>query len=406
MPVSSRRSRHRLPAMRRPGLCFPVAAGTRTNLARARRARVDVLGLRRWRGDLEGRGMIGETPIEVIDRIIGDVRPAARPVQLPSVDVETSRRREVLPHRVVPARPLRLDEMVQPDTTNEYIIDRFLRPRVLGIIGAPAGIGKSQIRTEIGMLAAAGRGEFLDYYEIRGGPYTVLVIDEENGDAEEWRRDEVHLERLDLTRDGLPYYRISFAGVDLATQAWQSWLREQIEVLGVDLLILDAISAMYSVPERREELMPIYRFLRDLITSTGVTILLIHHLKKPAANEKGAERVLDDLRGGLWGQVAEVAAILSPLPERHVKWRTWKRVPPTELILEQTESGPLVFASHVELRRSKSDDRVLSYIDAGATSVDEIVASSGMKRSTVYTGLQALRNAGIVERGTPLRRKP
>jgi hypothetical protein len=349
---------------------------------------------------------IGEWPVEVTDRVIGDVRPAPAPVLLPSVDVEPSRRREVLPQPVAPARPLRLDEMVEPDTTNEWMIDRFLRPRVLGIIGAPAGIGKSQVRTEIGMLAAAGRGDFLDYYAIQGGPHTVLVIDEENGDAEEWRRDEVHLERLGLEREGLPYYRISFAGVDLATTSWQSWLRGQVEVLHVDLLILDAISAMYSLPERREELMPIYHFLRDLIASTGVTILLIHHLKKPAANERGAERVLDDLRGGLWGQVAEVAAILSPLPDRHVKWRTWKRVPPTELILEQTEAGPLVFASHVEPGRTKTEDRVLSYIDAGATGVDEIVAASGMSRSRVYSGLQTLRNAKIVELGTPLRRKP
>ena len=346
------------------------------------------------------------SPQEWLD-VLGEPTTAAPAVVIQSVDaVEPSRRRDVLAElHPLPARPQRLDEMIQPDTTNEYIIDRFLRPRVLGIIGAPAGIGKSQARTEIGMLAAAGRGLFLDYYAIEGGPYTVLVIDEENGDAEEWRRDEIHLERLDLKRDGLPYYRISFAGLDLAQSRWQQWLRDQVETLGIDLLILDAISAMYSLPERREELMPIYRFLRDLITSTGVTILLIHHLKKPAANERGAERVLDDLRGGLWGQVAEVAAILSPLPERHVKWRTWKRVPPTELILEQTEAGPLVFASHVEPGRAKTEDRVLSFIDAGATSVDEIVSASGMRRSTVYTGLQSLRTSGIVERGTPLRRK-
>lgn len=305
-----------------------------------------------------------------------------------------------------PTVPLRLDEMTEPDLTNEWMIERFLRRGVLGIIGAPAGIGKSQIRTELGMLAAAGRGDFLDYYPVAGGPYTVLVIDEENGDAEEWRRDEVYLERLELQRAGLPYYRVSFAGMDLARSRWQAWLREQVESLNVDLLILDAISAMYSLPERREELTPVYRFLRELIVATGVTILLIHHLKKPGTNERGAERVLDDLRGGLWGQVAEVAAILSPLPERHVKWRTWKRVPPTELILEQTEDGPLVFASHVEPARAKSEDRVLNYIDTGASTVDEIVSASGMRRSTVYTGLRTLRTAGIVSKGTPLRREP
>lgn len=223
---------------------------------------------------------------------------------------EPSRHRDVVPKVVRPepltAVPRRLDEMTEPDTTNEWMVERFLRRGVLGIIGAPAGIGKSQVRTELGMLVASGRGDFLDTYTVSGGPSTVLVIDEENGDAEEWRRDEVYLDRLELQRAGLPYYRISFAGVDLAQPRWQAWLREQVETLGVGLLILDAISAMYSLPERREELTPVYRFLRELIVSSGCTILLVHHLKKPAANDRGAERVLDDLRGGLWGQVAEL----------------------------------------------------------------------------------------------------
>ena len=104
--------------------------------------------------------------------------------------------------------------------------------------------------------------------------------------------------------------------------------------------------------------------------------------------------------------MADVAAILSPLPDRKVKWRTWKRVPPTELILDQSESGPLVYVARAEPAKVSTDDRVLAYLDAGADAVDAIEAVSGLSRSTIYSALKDLRRAGLVAKGSPLRRLP
>ena len=97
---------------------------------------------------------------------------------------------------------------------------------------------------------------------------------------------------------------------------------------------------------------------------------------------------------------------MTPLGERRVKWALHKRIQPSEVILEQTLAGPFTYVGDVggDARRISNDHRVLACIDAGATSVNEVVLATGMAERTAWAAVRRLRLAGILTSGGALAR--
>jgi hypothetical protein len=308
-----------------------------------------------------------------------------------------------------PPRPLHVADILErPANADEWGAERFYRPGSIVTIGATPGVGKSWIRAEIAIRQVTGQGDILGTYAVRRQA-NVLVIDEDMGPLEEWLREEAVATALGVSRYQLTgYYRLSFAGVRLEDENWCGWLERTIHELDIGLLILDPISEMYAVKELREELKPIKDRLRGIIRrKPGLVVMLVHHLKKIAPGSSAADRTLDDLRGGLWAQASDVVALISPLGDRRVKWQVLKRVPPSTLILEQTDAGPFVCIGDADSRDEKAgnDDRVMACIDAGSTAVDEVVEATGLPKRTVWNAVQRLRQAQILESRGALKRR-
>lgn len=301
----------------------------------------------------------------------------------------------------------RLDEMTPPPASSEAIVDGLVRPGGLTIIAAPIGLGKSQVRTQLALHLAAGSGALFGFegHAIRQRA-PVLILDEELGDAQEWEREEAHLAHLELRREGLPYYRVSLAGIQLEQERWQRWLRAELERLDIRVLVLDTISSLHGLKELREELLPVWRFLRGILDD-GRAVVMIHHLRKRDTRQARTDRDLDDLRGALWGQVADIVALLTPLGDRRVRWTTHKRTRHVSLVLEATETGPFVCLSEAgRERQASTDDRILAAIDAGAASAEEVRLATGLARSTVFDGVARLRKAGVLTTKGALERTP
>lgn len=306
-------------------------------------------------------------------------------------------------------RPTRRDHAQRPPENDAFLIEGMIRPGTTVMLAGPPGAAKSWLREQIAISAAAGVVELLGHYHI-GQPLRVLVVDEDNGEAEEWRREDALLGYLSLQRADLSsLYSISLSGQTLDGEAGQQWLRALILELGLDLLILDPISELHGGKELREDpaFAALRRFLKRLkVDYPNMATLLVHHTRKPAANDRGAPRTLEDVRGQ-WGQTPDVVALLSPLGEHRARWELHKRVPSSVLILEQVEGGGLACVADettAAKRKSSSEDRVLGAIDAGATSADDIIAGTGIARSTVFDVIKRLRRAAILTPKGPLAR--
>ena len=74
-------------------------------------------------------------------------------------------------------------------------------------------------------------------------------------------------------------------GVDLDDPAWVSRITEDINRLGVRLLVLDAARRLsIKTDEGPAKVRELIAVLRSIVTSAGVTIVIVHHDVKPPAN--------------------------------------------------------------------------------------------------------------------------
>ena len=295
-------------------------------------------------------------------------------------------------------------DATEPADVDDWLVDGLLRPKALGILASAEGIGKSYARLELALRLATGTGALFGHYGIRRAARVVLV-DEENGPAEEYRRECETLAALGLDRAELSnYFRTSYAGMNLGKPERQEWLRAELDKLGPDLVILDTGGAMVG-DEWGEPLKEAIRFLRSL----PCAVLVCCHLTKPPRdNHRGSQHgtALADVMGQ-WTRSADVVAVMADLGAGRARWTVRKRVPPSSLVLAQRGGLWDVVAVADDHEAASLDDRVLRAIAAGATTADELRIALGtadrpLPKRSLYNALGRLRADGLVADGTPL----
>ena len=234
-----------------------------------------------------------------------------------------------------------ISEIPEPANPDTFLVGNLIRPGTTFMLAGPPGAAKSWASRQLGLAASAGVPWFLDRYPIPR-PLNVLVVDEDNGPDEEWRREEAVMAHLGLERPAMATYRrISLEGVQLDQERWQRWLRGQIRLHEFDLVILDPISEMHGGKELRED--PAFRsmlaFLKRLkVDFPQLAVVIVHHTRKRDPKAALGTATLEDVRGQ-WGQTPDVVAMLVPMGDRRSKWEVHKRVPHSALILEQVAEG-------------------------------------------------------------------
>jgi hypothetical protein len=199
---------------------------------------------------------------------------------------------------------------------------------------------------------------------------------------------------------------VTLEGVKLEEEPWQRWLRGQVRMHELDLVVLDPISEFHGGKELRED--PAFRsvlaFLKRLkVDFPHLATIVVHHTRKLDAKDRTSHRGLEDVRGQ-WGQTPDVVVVMSPLGERRAKWEVHKRVPFSSLILEQRAEGQpgqgsLHTVADETVMQSKAmanDGAVIDAIRGGFESFADIQQALGMPKSTLSNVLNRLVRAGVV----------
>jgi hypothetical protein len=303
-------------------------------------------------------------------------------------------------------QPLSLHSVMPPADPDAFLVRGFIRPGTTVMLTGPPGSSKSWAARQLAIACGAGLAQYLERYQV-ARPMNVLIVDEDNGPDEEWRREETLLTHLGLERRQMTrVQRTSLAGVQLDHPTWQAWLRGLIFHDELDLVVLDPISEMHGGKELRED--PAFRtllgFLKRLkVDFPRLATLLVHHTRKADVKAGSQPRTVDDVRGQ-WGQTPDVVALMWRLPERRVSWELHKRVPHSKLILEATQSGPLQVLADESTQRDKlisRDDRVLQAIEAGAEDWEQIQHVTGTSKTSIFNAIKSLRQAGVITARAP-----
>lgn len=299
-------------------------------------------------------------------------------------------------------------ELAAPLDPHTFLVGNLIRPGTTVMLAGPPGAAKSWASRQLALACGAGIPIFLQRYPIERA-LNVLVVDEDNGPDEEWRRDERLLAYLELARSSVTTVRrVSLAGVRLDEERWQHWLRGQVRLHSLDLVILDPISEMHGGKELRED--PSFRsmlaFLKRLkVDFPRLATVIVHHTRKRDPKAGVGQATLEDVRGQ-WGQTPDVVAMLIPMADRRSRWEVHKRVPHSSLILEQiaeglTGEGALQMVADESMQKTRSmanDAAVIDAIRGGLTTFPELHDALGMPKATLNRVLARLVRAAVISK--------
>jgi hypothetical protein len=292
-----------------------------------------------------------------------------------------------------------------------WLVEGVLRPARFMVWAAAEGVGKSYGRAELAIRLATGHGALFDHYPIPA-PCRVLLIEVENGDDEEIRREEEILERLGLARADLgDYWTLSLEGLALGDGADQEYVREAIRRAEPAVVIFDTGSSMIG-DEWGAELKAAVRFLRGLARAQGCAVVVCVHVVKPSRQGKRGKdtaphgQELVDVMGQ-WTRQADSVGLMSETSGGRVLWTMRKRVPRSTLVLVP-EAGTFhaIEVAAGEDLGAPTRERVYGCIATGQADALSIAGYLGLSLRTVRRHVAALREAGRVAGDGPLAVSP
>jgi AAA domain/Bifunctional DNA primase/polymerase, N-terminal len=303
----------------------------------------------------------------------------------------------------------------RPADIDDWLVEDLLRPKTLAVLASTEGVGKSNMRLELGVRFACGEGALFDTYPMAKAGM-VLLFDEENGEREEWEREEAMLDSLNLTRDPhlLLYNRVSHLGLNLEDPAHRVLFDQMLTDYDPSLVILDTAGSMVG-EEHGKDFKTTIAFLKQMKEQHDCCILLVVHLVKPPrdGNTKGRsiERSITDVMGQ-WTRPADVVMLVSETDDDDViLFRVRKRVPRSDITLKRDDPGAPNRWLRVDAKRmpptvvTKADHaNILLAVEAGRGTWQQVtgfLSGQGLpvpSRAQMFRHLRDLSDHGLIER--------
>jgi len=302
-----------------------------------------------------------------------------------------------------------------PPDVDDWLVTDLLRPKQLAVLASTEGVGKSNIRLELGIRYACGHGALFDTYAM-GKAGNVLLFDEENGEREEWSREEAMLASLGLDRAThmVLYDRIHYSGLNLENAVHREFFDRLLSERQPQLVILDTAGAMVG-EEHGKDFKKVIAFLKSMKEKHDCAIVQVVHLVKPPRDGKTAghalERTITDVMGQ-WTRSADVLMLVSETDDDEViLFRVRKRVTRSDITLKRdTPDAPDRWA-RVDAKRMpatmvarEEHANILLAISVGKTTWEQVTGWLSANdfpvpsRRTMFRHLSSMAEAGLIVR--------
>ncbi|TYB82304.1 AAA family ATPase [Maritimibacter fusiformis] len=214
---------------------------------------------------------------------------------------------------LLPVRPFKSGTL----PPRQWLYGRSVIRGFLSLLVAPGGAGKSALAMLEALAMATGRELLPGEKPVR--PLKVLFHNAEDGAEEQQRRLAAAMEHHSVSHADLGGRLFLTSGrempLQLARQGHEGpeivpgvvdWLVTEAQRLRIDVLVLDPLGAMHTLPENSNEAINLLaNALREIAERADVAIVLLHHTSKSAAMDmdmagagasRGASALVDAVR--------------------------------------------------------------------------------------------------------------
>jgi hypothetical protein len=163
------------------------------------------------------------------------------------------------------------------DDSSGYLVSGWIPRRRIILTVGDSGLGKSSLMYQLGLAVAAGVPSVLGR-AVEGG--RVLYLDGENGLTEMASTTSSLIKHLGITTD-LPNFLTLSLNDTGPRWSQPSALTQLVKSVNPVLVIIDTVSTFWpGIEEKNADASKKYSELRALISLTGCSFILVHHLKK------------------------------------------------------------------------------------------------------------------------------
>lgn len=182
----------------------------------------------------------------------------------------------------------------EPPDTPSFAITGVLLKQEIHLLVSDGGDGKTSVALAMAGSLANGSPLF-DFpgFEV-SEPGPVLFISEEDGVGVLQNRlgALVRGHGWDHQRVMSSVFLLAQEGTTLDTLPWREHILAEVKRIGARLLILDPLAELTLAAENsNDDAKPLVRFLREITTTTGAAVLLLHHAGKMVEGKRKLDRV-------------------------------------------------------------------------------------------------------------------
>lgn len=270
---------------------------------------------------------------------------------------------------------------------------------VMGLAGEP-GTAKTWLLLELARAVAAGR-PFLERFATQQG--TVLIIDEENGEARLQRR-------LTSLTNGqptdTPVHIASMCGLNLSQDPWIDSLYDKLAEIRPSLLLFDSLVRVHRGEENSaQDISRLFAVLTSLRQEFSCAVVFSHHLRKTGLvrdmgqRVRGSSDILAYVDSMLGLTKIETTYTLS-----HLKNRDGETIRPLSLRVEDTSDTTTVIrvtgeADEETGKKEQARDIILDDLADGPRLREDLTAltaQAGISPRTFAAALKELETASLI----------
>jgi len=179
-----------------------------------------------------------------------------------------------------PLRAVRLTNfLAENDAPVDWVVEGVLPREGVGILSGPGGYGKSWMLSDLALEVPRG-GKWLGHFPTFCG--RVLYIDEESSKPLLSQRLRKLLSAKGLTGKEADVHLMVGSGTSLGNQASVERLRQLLEELRPDLVVLDSLIRLHRAEENSaSEMAWVFHNVRTLVREFGCAFVFADHQRKP-----------------------------------------------------------------------------------------------------------------------------